>query len=187
MPKKWNDTSWQTYANLCRNKVSVSNPSDFNEKKPFKHAVPAFEDTPKFRGCESQSGVIYFIREFISVKHNSNYNKKIPTKIGYCKFGAIHQRYEDISRHHYKQLYVAHAQKVNDVVNLEFIVHLRYKKDNINGEWFNLSEYQIKDAIRFIDVDTVRYNEWESMAAIGWIFEGPNCLVSRENMKYFWG
>ena len=167
--------NWNQYNSLRDNKIAINAP--FLEKKKFKNTAKSL-----LSRTDGIPGVVYLFREFLSEEENSNMYKKIPTKIGYCKLGSIRQRLEDIGKHHYRSLYVAYAEKIDDAKAIELIMHLRYKKDNINGEWFNLSEYQVRDAIRFLNTENVRSGDLTN-----WFFSGhKDCIVSKENTMYFW-
>ena len=169
--------NFELYSNLRKTKIAINEP--FVEKKKFKNTAKSLLNREYGR---LRAGVVYLFREFLSEEENSSMYKKIPTKIGYCKLGSIRQRLEDIGKHHYRNLYVAYAEKVDYAKAVEFIMHLRYKKDNINGEWFNLSEYQVRDAIRFLNTENVR-----SGYLTDWYYPGDkNCIVAKENMHYFW-
>jgi len=174
----YQDSNFEVYLKLRKGKIAISSP--FVEKKKFKNTARSLMQRP---AGENSPGIVYLIREFISEEKNSQMSEKIATKIGYCKLGAITQRLEDINKHHYRNLYVAYAEKVEDAKAIEFIMHLRYKKDNINGEWFNLSEYQIRDAIRFLSAENVK----SDYSSHNWHYPGhKDCIVAKENMHYFW-
>jgi len=172
------NSDWDAYYSLRKNKIAINIP--FVKKKAFKNTAKSLllKDY-----SETTPGVVYLFREFISEEKNSQLSEKIATKIGYCKLGSIDQRLEDINKHHYRNLYIAYAQKVDDAKALELVMHLRYKKDNISGEWFNLSEYQIRDAIRFLNTEKVKNGGF-----MDWFWEGgENCVVAKEHMdQYYW-
>jgi hypothetical protein len=173
----YQNSNFEVYSKLRKSKIAISSP--LAEKKIFKNTARSILQRP---AAGNSSGVVYLIREFISEEKNSQMSEKIATKIGYCKLGSIAQRLEDINKYHYRNLYIAYAEKVDDAKAVEFIMHLRYKKDNINGEWFNLSEYQIKDAIRFLSTENVKSGDLGD-----WYYPGhKDCIVAKENMHYFW-
>ena len=171
--------NFEVYNKLKKSKIAITFP--FVKKKKFKNTARSILHRPWLADNSNSSGVVYLIREFISEEKNSQMSAKIATKIGYCKLGSIAKRLEDINKHHYRNLYVAYAEKVDDALAVEFVMHLRYKKDNINGEWFNLSEYQIKDAIRFLSTENVK-SDWVT----NWYRPGhKDCIVAKENIHYW--
>jgi hypothetical protein len=81
-----------------------------------------------------------------------------PTKIGFCheklgdKESVIFKRLNDIQRYHWLDLYIEYISEGKIDANvIENDIHRKYKDFNIRGEWFNLTNRQIKNIIKYTE------------------------------------
>jgi hypothetical protein len=81
-----------------------------------------------------------------------------PTKIGFChekpRWGrdVVYKRLNEIQRHHWNELCIDYISKEKIAANeIENDIHIKYIDFNIRGEWFNLTDRQIKNIVKYIE------------------------------------
>jgi len=99
-------------------------------------------------------GYVYAFR----VASNGPHLGPIPTKIGFCHYksgdnrhAVTDRRLADIKRHHWENIYkVFCSDEIYDANVVEHIIHCKYKKYRIKGEWFNLTYRQVKNIRKYL-------------------------------------
>ena len=80
-----------------------------------------------------------------------------PTKIGFCHERSegkdvVYKRLNEIQRHHWNELYIDYISKGKIAANeIENDIHRKYINFNIRGEWFILTDRQIKNIVKYIE------------------------------------
>ena len=106
---------------------------------------------------DPHSGYVYIFHVHRS-DSSYPYKEPTPTKIGFCHWRqgepgwvTVDRRLRDIQRHHWEYL-LPWNSKALDAANLEeYIIHCKYKKYRIKGEWFNLTFRQIKNIKKYLN------------------------------------
>ena len=82
------------------------------------------------------NGFVYLIGEC---------NNKNIYKIGLTKKFDVNERLKELQTGNSNDLYIKETFKTNKPFKLESMLHRHYNKSNERGEWFELTENEVKD------------------------------------------
>ena len=94
----------------------------------------------------------------ISAPNSSDEETRMPTKIGFCHekgnrepWLTVYERKVNIERNHWQDLFIEVISPFTLFANeIENDLHVKYKKYKLKGEWFNLTEKQIKNIKKYL-------------------------------------
>jgi hypothetical protein len=102
---------------------------------------------------------------YVYILHTANdIGGRHPTKIGFCHYRkgehprvTVDKRLDDIQRHHWEMFGSFNSLYIHDANVVEHIIHCKYEKYRIRGEWFNLTFKQILNIKKYI---RTQQEEW---------------------------